>query len=411
MIDIESRLVDTLHADADVDAARPIDAGRLRTGAITRARAIRNRRRAAGIVTAAGLVAVVSVGIVAAPRLGDDGTGEHLDGGIAAGVATTAASPAELSATTPPATTLPPADGVPSAAEDPAAVGTDPAVLHFDVDFTALQRLVPGADASEWTSGKGYEKVSVPGESGVGPKVEMIIAPDAGVFDKVRSMPGWTLHRGDGSRIPTHEQGPASPVTVQGKPGSLRKATLGAQWSNGRDESSWSVIWQPRDGLHAFVQVFNADQALALTVADALRLDRAQRCAVPLRLSDLPAGATWTGCRSAVRHEPAAGRGVWRLSELLLDLPGGGHASVWAEEDRKARQPKDVAQFAPNRTVAGHPAQWRDEDPRGLWLLGFGAAELFVSGVGEPEAVRLVEGLELAGDLARPETWPEQPVG
>lgn len=405
MIDIETRLVDSLHAEADPD--RLVDTGRLRMGAIARARTIRIRRRAAGAVTAAGLAAVVGVGLITAPRPDGGGTDgvAHWGGETAASVGTTAARPAA-----PLTTTLPPAAKVPPAAEDPAAVGTDPALFHFDIDFAALGRAMPGADASEWTSGKGYEKVSVPGESGTGPRVEVIIAPDAEVFDQVRSMPGWTARRPDGSRIRTHEDGPTSPLTVQGKPGTLRKTTLAAEWSNGRDESSLVLVWQPRDGLYAFVQVFGGDQAFALTVADAIRLDRAQRCAVPLRLTDLPAGAAWSGCRSAVRHRPAAGDGAWRLSELLFDLPGGGRASVWAEEDRRARNPRDVAQFAPNRTVAGHPAQWRSEDPRGLWLLGFGAAELFVSGVDEPDAVRIVEGLTLAGDLAQPATWPQRPV-
>lgn len=405
MSDIESKVINSLRAGTD--PGRPIDTGQLRTGAIARARAIRARRHVVGTATALGLVAVVGAGVLTLPRPGAGGDAAEV--GWGAESAATVGSDTALAA--PPATTLPRAPGVPSAEQNPAAVGTDPSVLHFDLDFAALGRVVSGVDASEWRSDKGYEKVSVPGESGSGPKAEVIIAQNPEVIDRVRSMPGWTGHRRDGTRIETHEEGPVTPIAVRGKPGTLSKATLAVKWPNGRDEWSWMVVWQPRAGLYAFAQVFSADRSVALAVAEAVRFDRAQRCAVPLRLTALPAGATWTGCRSAVRHRPAAGRGVWRLSELLLDLPGGGRASVWAEEDRKVWHPGDVAQFVPNRTVAGRPAQWRTSDPRGLWLLGFGPAELFVSGVAEPDAVRLVEGLKLAGNLAKPVTWPPRPVG
>lgn len=386
MIDIESRLVESLHADAT--AGPPVDTASLRAGAIARARTIRTRRRALGAFAVAGLVAVIGGGAVAAIR--PDSGGQVWD---SAGRGTT----------------LPPAVDAPPAGERPDAVGTDPAVLHFDVDFAALGKVIPGVVASEWFSTKGYETVQITGASWSDTKVQVSIAPGEDVFERVRTR-DWVGRRLRPQR-PVHVDDPVEPTVKVLRFRTTPKSGLADGASDGAEKANWDVVWQLPNGLHVSVKVFDVDRALALTVADTVRFDRAQRCAVPLRLADLPAGATWTGCRSAVRHQPVAERGVWRFSQILLGLPAGGQVSVWAEEDRKVWYPTHVPEFTPNRTVAGRPAQWMPSRGPGLWLLGYGPAELFVSGVAEPDAVRLVEGLELADDLARPESWPHRPVG
>jgi hypothetical protein len=402
MIDIESKVVESLHADAD----QLIKVDGLREAALARAGTLRRRRRALGALAGAGLVAVLTAGVVAVPRLAG-GEGSR-----------TAAGPpgdasAQAVATLP--TTLPEAVGVPSAAEQPTAVGTDPGLLHFDVDLAPLK-----AFASDWKSAAGYERAVVTRRSNeMG--TEIYLGRDAGQLETVRTPPvnGWFYFK-DGKWNFT--DGPRTPTTVNGRPGTLQRVTTGTGANTG---IVWVLRWQPAEGLFALVQVFDKDQALAYAAAGALRLDRAQRCVTPLTLRSEPAGAKWTTCQTKVRRTPIAGRGVWIQSELTIEQPGGDRVSVWAEDAKRPRSSHDTGQFHPNRTVAGHPAQWRTSDPAGLWVLDFGPAEVFVgrpsdlsvAGSGRPQgpplaerdAVRLAGSMWVAGDLARPELWPHRP--
>jgi len=397
MIDIEAKVAETLRADAD----RVVRVGGIRDGALARAAAIRRRRRLLGAVAGAGVVAVVTAGVMAAPRLMHAGGTPVSDPGPARVGADT---PTRLTSAPGP-TTLPEVTDVPPAADRPRAVGTDPAVLHFDVNLAALN-----ADVSDWTSAKGYERVAILADSGK-PRIEIVIGQDAAAVEAAKGPPGWMLSNGDRVAVSPREEGAREPVTVGGRPGTLQKA-VAVYGSPERleENTSWILRWQPADGLYALVQVFGTDPAPASAAADAIRFDHAQRCVVPLRLADVPAGATWTACRTSVRRTPLAERGVWVLSEVVVEQ-AGGRVSVWAEDARRTRHASDAAQFVPNRTVAGHPAQWRADDPKGLWLLGFGPAEVFVGGAGEADAVRLVEGLTVSGDLARVETWPRRAIG
>jgi hypothetical protein len=134
----------------------------------------------------------------------------------------------------------------------------------------------------------------------------------------------------------------------------------------------------------------------------AIHLDRAQRCVAPVRVGAVPDGWTLSACSTAVRN--AAGR-KWASSQLSWVTPGGT-ASAWLE-DAAARNPRDLDAFTPNRTVAGHPAQWRTDSPRGLWIPHFGAAEVLVSDASERDSLTVAGSLTLAGDLRNPATWPQ----
>lgn len=401
--DIESRVAATLRADAD----RVVQVTGLREGAIARAGGIRRRRRMLTGVVGVWLTAVIGVGIVVAPRaLPNTGAAADASGSAAVptvGSGSTGAAGGAGPTSAPGPTSLPELTDVPSAARQPAAVGTDPAVLHFDVNLALL-----GAEVSDWTAGKGYESVAIPDRSG-GRQVEILLGPDAAVLEEAKSPPGQVLFRGRPGQLPPSQQGPEEPTTVNGRPGTLQKVVeLPGTAAAG---TSWLLRWQPMAGLHVLVQVFGDDPAPGRAAAAAIRLDHAQRCAVPVRLDRVPAGATWTQCRTSVRRSPLGARGVWVLSWLILEQPGGARMSVWVEEARRGRHPSDEAAFAADRTVAGHPAQWRTSDPKGLWLLNFGAAEVFVEAAGLDQAVRLVEGLRVADDLARPQSWPQRAVG
>ena len=144
-------------------------------------------------------------------------------------------------------------------------------------------------------------------------------------------------------------------------------------------------------------------------MAAGVRLDRAQRCAVPARLARVR--GAWTSCTTRVRTRPTAAHGVWASSRLVVEQPDGGVLDVFLEP-----QP-DRPDFRPTRRVAGHPATWVTADPRGLWIVNFGPAEVFVSGatvndaaLSVDDAVALVENLRIVGDLADPLTWPARAI-
>ena len=65
---------------------------------------------------------------------------------------------------------------------------------------------------------------------------------------------------------------------------------------------TWSVDWQPADGLYARVQVLTTTPDVAVAAAEAMLLDRSQFCVAPLRLDPAPAGYTVVGCSIDFGH-------------------------------------------------------------------------------------------------------------
>ena len=87
-----------------------------------------------------------------------------------------------------------------------------------------------------------------------------------------------------------------------------------------------------------------------------------------------------TGCRTSVRQTADGTAGVWLDSSFEYAMPGGTTARVWAER-KPQRVAHDLDQFHATHTINGAKAQWRTEDPAGLWLLEYGPApaEVFIS--------------------------------
>jgi hypothetical protein len=385
MIDIESTVVAVLRADADV----AVSGDGLHERALARARRIRTRRRLAGVTAGTGLAVVMIAGVVAVNGL--------VRGGSATPPVVPVGTPASSAPPAPPReqpTTLPRAVGAPVAADAPAAVGADPGVLHFDVDLAGLD-----ASRSRWTAGRGYEGVELTHGPTTRAWIEIFLSPDPARRDQFADGSRWF----SSDRKPHTD--PPVPTTVAGRPAAL----LRYGWSAQDDPMGWILRWSPVDGLHAHVLVFEDEPQGALAAAAALRLDAAQRCVVPLRLSTAPADATLTACVTALRREPIPTRGVWMNSLLTYTTTSGGAVEVWADE--KLSRGVDGS-FVPNLTVAGRPAQWRSADPVGLALRDVGpAGELFISGTPRAEAVRIAAGITVAGDPADPHTWPAVPVG
>jgi hypothetical protein len=229
----------------------------------------------------------------------------------------------------------------------------------------------------------------------------------------------------DGTLKPAFMETPVALLTIAGRPATLFSVTndpldgqqrpagaTGFTMGNPDHEQSGLVLrWQPADGVHALVQTRGYDRSLVERVAGALRLDHAQRCATPLRFTP-PASGTLTGCRTSVRARPVGSAGVWLDSSYEYAMPGGATARIWTEvkPDRVAH---DLNQFRATHTINGAKAQWRTDDPAGLWLLSYGPApaEVFISGLGESESVALVQGMTFGPDLADVTTWPAGPAG
>jgi hypothetical protein len=407
MIDIETRVVESMRARAD--AAPPT--GNMNERVMSRAAGVRRRRRVLRGMAAAAVVAAAVAALPATPLFND--RGRALDG-----VATPPTAPAKP-LRSPGPTTMPEIAGAPTAGDLPAAIGTDPMMLHFDVYLASVN-----ITASVWTSGPGYEKVTTRYDK-EGRFVEAAIGTDLAVLDARRTPVGnaWILP--DGSMNPAFTEAPVATLTIGGRPATLFSVTndpidrssrpigaTGLTMSNPEHKLAALVLrWQPVDGVNAVVQTLGYDRSLLEKVAGALRLDRAQRCATPLRFTP-PAGGTLTECRTSVRARPAGTAGVWLDSSFRYTMPGGTIASVWTEI-KPDRVPHDINQFQATHTINGAKAQWRTADPPGLWLLSYGPApaEVFISGLGQAESLALVEGMTFGPDLADITTWPAGPTG
>jgi phage terminase large subunit-like protein len=393
--DLETRIAAAMRARAE--ASSP--AGELRRRVHDRAGHVRRRRRIAGALAGAAAVVAVSAGLTTVPThmFTVDGRGA---------VPAVPREPVVPDRSTDP-TTLPALTTLPGAAADPAAVGTDPRVLHFDV---YLDRI--GATASDWTSAPGYERFVTPYDPS-GRAIEVLIGRDPAVLEDRRARPGWNVRTRDGGRGTTETT--VAPIRIGDRPATLHREIgpgelAGNQELRGVVQGSgvgWIVRWQPVDGLYAVAQVVGAteaDRETVLTVAGALRLDQAQRCATPLRLATVPVGAVLSSCQTSVVPVPVATTGAWRLSALEFTRADRSVATLWTEV-KPQRAQHDLNQFQATHTINGARAQWRAADPRGLWLLEYGPAEVFVSGTTEAEAVALVQGLTFAPDLADVGTW------
>jgi hypothetical protein len=434
MIDLTSTIRESLRARA----ARGVAADGLHDRVLTRSRVIRRRRRAFATSAGVGLVAATTAGVLATPGLlpgawfgGPGGSDGFTEPGVAEAVASLTATADRVATGNRRPTTLPELTGVPPAADRPAAVGSDPGVLHFDVDLTGLNATETG-----WTSGPGYESVEITPGSAARPSqplngghggslMQIYVGPDRDRLQAVKDDPAGIATVDHAGRVTamagTFTMDPPESVTIDGRPGRIARArTVRAIKGPAENRSKiqahalgggWVVEWRPVDGLFAVAQVHGDDRTLALAAARSLRPDRAQRCAAPVRFGRVPREA-WTTCSTRIRTVGASGWGVWVNSRLVIEQADGGRLDVHLEEQ------SDRTGFRPTRTVAGHPATWLRADPRGLWIIHFGPAEVFVSGASKndprlsvDEAVALLSNARMVDDLSDPRTWPDRAIG
>jgi hypothetical protein len=305
--------------------------------------------------------------------------------------------------------TLPPADA-PAAAEKPAAVGTDPAVLHFDVDVTGM--LATGAT---WSAGDGVESVRLWTSDFDHYNHEYRLATDPA---RLAAQPSPNAGQAAETR----------PVSVGGRPATARFWPADRSVNKKPDVPTWSVDWQPVDGLWASVRLFTTDVTDAVRAAEAMILTRSQRCVAPLRLDPSLTGYKQVSCGVDVGHIFA-----WAVSDTTLERPDGirfdieiGHIALGGDKP-----------FTPNRKDGNRPAMLTTEG--GLTVLYVpitkdinllvrpykpaeyspspetpGDGHTFIqgpAGITDDELVAFASKIIVGPNLTDPDTWPAHPLG
>jgi len=321
----------------------------LASTAMASGRRLRSRRRLRTSLAAAVAVAAVAVGT---PIL----VGRPPD-------------PAAGPPPAPPRTTLPEAPEVPGAAELPELVGADPGSLHFDVDGAA----VPGLKSTRWES-------TTEGE--------------------------WLFLSVDQTRISVHLPAPGranraarTPVettflAIGGRPATLDRVEIASPGAEARGLWFWQLRWKPVDRLEVMVAATDHSGDLVVTVARALRLDRAQQCPQPVRAAAAPVGTRLERCSIALDAS-----GAWLPDSsfsIVAPMPLGS-VQVTVGEPPAGRPA--------NRRVDGWAASWSDESDMLIVYDYIGQSSLTVMGESEETVTAFVRGLWLPGDPRDVRSW------
>ncbi len=382
--DLEEAITETLRPRGD----GPVDVTTLRRAAVRQGRSIRRRR----MVTASVGVVLVAVVLGAVPVL----RGGFLHGGgPGGGLGGRAGGPGTEPGTGVPA--LPAADA-PGAAARPDLVGKDPALLHFDVDLTGT--LATGAF---WSVRDGVESVRLWTSDFDHFNHEYQLATDPARLQ--------TLRPDDGEPAQTRQ------VSVGGRPATAKFWPDQVSSNKKPDVATWSVDWQPVDGLWARVSLHTPDAADAVRAAEALMPDRSQRCVAPVRLAS-PAGYSHMACAVDFGHIFA-----WTVSNVEVERADGvrfdigiGHFTLGSDTP-----------FVPNQMVGNRPAMLRTD--------GSGQTTLFVpvakdinlvvrpyrvgtegghpfapAGLTDAEIVEFAEGIVIGPNLLDLDSWPTSPL-
>jgi hypothetical protein len=388
--DFEASIAATMrpYGQGDVDVAA------LRAGTMVRVRAARRRRTAAA---ATGTALALTVTVFAGQRLmvGDRPFGDHLFGTPPSGAASSPGEQVRVAAA------LPAADA-PGAAQAPDQVGTDPALLHFDLDVSAF-----GGTGTSWLSTSGVERGEVwTGRSGPG-----------GDYHKVASVtvartPEDAMRFGYGDPDAQLAGLPPVTVSVDGRPGTLLE--FPNAWNTG--QSVFVLRWQPAstsDGLWAALEMPAADAGTVVAAAaTGIRLDRAQRCAVPLRVTAMPANSRWESCDTGMEPVNASGRS-WQVAGLTFRHTQGGEMRL--SYGNYSDDAAEGSAFVPNRMVGDRPAMWYSGQGWQLAVPGADGRNLFIgirgAGYGEADALALAAAVVRSEDLIDLESWPARVVG
>lgn len=385
--DVEEQLAATLRTRAD----REVDADALLGGSLVRGRQRQRRHRIGMALAGAGVAGVVTAALAGVPLVMGNG-----GGGTPIGSAEISASPqtgraAQIGPDAKPpvrgAYPIPalPARGVPGAADAPEKVGREPTNIHFTVEELSLP-----VDTATWAvKPNGVEEmaVSMIGADG-GPATGRVQIAAGGVPEPESSGPA----RGEpGGPVVTTEK----PVTIHNRPG-----TLSVIQESGF--TSYEVRWSPVDGVEAIAGGFELDEADVVALANAVRWDRAVRCAAPLQLTALPQGASVKGCVIRLSMEEIS----W-VPESVLTLKGPG----------AAMKVEMGGPFIPNASYSASPVNSSDrgwvDKTLVVYSLDGVPVRLTPTGYSREETERVANGLRKPAttDPHKVETWPTSLIG
>jgi hypothetical protein len=315
-------------------------------------------------------------------RLGATVTGLVVAASVTAGLPYLAGAAADQpgrteTAATPRRPGLPVAQGVPGAGQRPELLNSDPRVVHFDIDQSA----VPGLRWLGWRTSRFGETLTV----------------GVRVPEKDQAI-NLQLAHGQVPR-PTNLPEPAqtSPTTVGGRPATIERYVMPGMAAHGL--GYWQLTWYPANGLHAVVSTQGKSGDVLAAVAGALRFDRAQRCVLPLRMTGLPVRAELASCGVGWQLDGSGWK--WSFS-VKAPLPLGGVSGSLGGD-----VPYD---YVPNRTVGGKQAAWLEESDSLVIPDYIGKFALQISAQTEAQARSFIDGLSVAGDLKDPSTWPDNPI-
>ncbi|MEU8116444.1 hypothetical protein [Micromonospora sp. NPDC048947] len=383
MTSLDERIARALREQAD----GPVDTDSLLTAAVNGGRARRRRRRAA-IGAALGVAVMLGAGVA---------------------LRTPSAAPPQPAVTPSPVVVTPPrAPGVPGAAERPAAIGTDPQLLHFGVDPTA-------AEPVAWRSAGQVESMRL--DLGGGVQAMVIVAADPR-----------TAETGDPSQLRDIGPDRADAGTNDKDHAPPGQGVDAASRYNGvirqldRVTKGWVLRWQPVPGLYVRVAALGETSAEVRRAAAALRFDEARRCVAPVQLTALPPGARITACEVAVRQlvwprivnvagtttptqMPVAASDATEAA-LTVALDGAATLPVRLNYTPRSSSPDRATA---NRTIAGRPVF----DMGDFWhvlgipntLLSMGHENRWERSPTDAEVSTVIGGLRVADDLGEPASW------
>ena len=326
-------------------AGGAVDTDVLAGAATRRGRRLRARTNAVRGAAAAVVVAVVTAGAVSVHR--SPGLPQS---GPATAPASAPTSDLDWTLHPPPGGWAVPRPPVVAAPADPSKVGTDPSLLHFTVDEWTVD-----ATYTSWRSTAGIETIAFKRDAAV--YQVSLTKTTASLDDMLERQPmkiGTTFER-----------------------------------------------WQPTPDLWAQVYTEDAGSADFEQIKSRVRLDTTLRCAAPIQLSNLPAGARLLGCETTLTGKDLPGRLLF--STLWVGENTVDQAEILVTHRHPAPSPGTLS-------IGGRSARVYTDDRfrPSVEFPDVNGARIALAGTGTykaPTLLQIAEGLQVAPDALNQTTW------
>ncbi|MEU0556239.1 hypothetical protein [Dactylosporangium sp. NPDC006015] len=278
----------------------------------------------------------------------------------------------------------PAATGEAAAEAGPGRIGR-PLVLHLSVDRLPSPSF--GVTYQQLVRER-QESLTFHGSTGAG---DRLAGTTDGLTGTTDQLAGTTVRVGVTTQGWEPQIGAPTPVTVAGRPAVLTSS-----------DGTTVIRWQDADGLWLQV-VTTLDEPRALVFATGVRLDRAYRCVVPYRLTNLPDGMHADRCTMTF----LAGE-----THTILDLTDG------TSDLRLTSVPQQAPARLPamDTTIGGHPARLSERTADGRRILevtvdeGAGVLRATASGAYDAGVVRWIldDCVWTGGNTVA--AWPASPL-